>query len=67
MFFKIAETVDSSIVTTDVFVKLTRKRLHLLFQMMPGFKANKFVDELVKATDGKIQLQHNSMVDHNAH
>jgi len=45
------ETVDSSIVTTDVFVKLTRKRLHLLFQMMPGFKANKFVDELVKATD----------------
>ena len=51
----IAETATGSVVTTvdfDVFVKLTRQRLQLLFQMMPGFKANKFVDELVRATEG---------------
>jgi hypothetical protein len=49
----ILDTASANIVTTDVFLKLSRKKVHLLFEMLPGFKANKFVDEVVKATEGK--------------
>lgn len=48
------DTASANIVTTDVFLKLSRKKVHLLFEMLPGFKANKFVDEVVKASEGKI-------------
>ena len=42
---------SKNLVSTDVFLKVTRKKVHLLFEMMPGFKANKFVDEVVRATE----------------
>jgi hypothetical protein len=48
----ILDTASANVVTTDVFLKLSRKKVHLLFEMLPGFKANKFVDEVVKATEG---------------
>ena len=48
------DTASANVVTTDVFLKLTRKKVHLLFEMLPGFKANKFVDEITKAIEGKF-------------
>ena len=54
--FLSTDTSNTSVVSTDVFLKVSRRKLHLLFEMMPGFKANKFVDEVVKATEGKDDL-----------
>ena len=56
IIFISTDTSNTSVVSTDVFLKVSRRKLHLLFEMMPGFKANKFVDEVVKATEGKDDL-----------
>ena len=50
--FSIDTANNSNEVSTDVYLKITRRKLSLLFEMLPGFKANKFVDEVVKATEG---------------
>lgn len=53
LFFNFSiDTASANVVTTDIFLKITRKKVHLLFEMLPGFKANKFVDEVSKASEG---------------
>jgi hypothetical protein len=47
-----SDTASANVVSTDVFLKLSRKKVRLLFEMLPSFKANKFVEEVGKATEG---------------
>lgn len=50
--FSIDTANNSNEVSTDVYLKITRRKLSLLFEMLPGFKANKFIDELMRASEG---------------
>jgi hypothetical protein len=52
----IPDTANANIVSTDVYLKITRRKLSLLFEMLPGFKANKFIDELMKASEGEYSF-----------
>jgi hypothetical protein len=52
----IPDTANANIVSTDVYLKITRRKLSLLFEMLPGFKANKFIDELMKASEGEYSV-----------
>lgn len=54
LYLLISDTASANVITTDVFLKISRKKVHLLFEMLPGFKANKFVDEISKASEGEF-------------
>lgn len=50
--FIFSDTNSANVVTTDVFLKVTRRKICLLFEMLPSFKANKLVDEITRASEG---------------